>query len=403
MGAIQEKKMALTEIAIKALKPTDKARKISDAGGLYLLVQPTGTKTWCYKYRLLGKEKKLTFGPYPLITLKEARLKRDDAKRQLLEGADPAIEKQTQKRLAVFDAANTFKAVAEEWHDLNKSKWTERHANVLMRRLELHIFPDLGDRPVKEIKALDILHTIRKVEKKGTHLAHRMMQICKLIFRYALITERVEHNPAGDLQGALRAHKQTHYPTLHARELPDFLAKLEAVNTTPINRIATKLLILTMMRQGELRLSKWSDIDWKTNEWRIPAENTKMRDAHVVALADQTVVLLKELKKLSGWSKYLFPSQQRLKNPVMSENTINVIIKRMGYEGKIVGHGFRALASTILNEHGFRSDVIERQLAHAERNKVRAAYNRAEYLTERKEMMQWWANYLTSAGLVPAG
>ncbi|PZP85880.1 MAG: hypothetical protein DI582_04610 [Azospirillum brasilense] len=184
--------MALTEIAIKNLKAPDKAKKVFDANGLYLLVLPSGSKTWCYKYRMLGKEKKLTFGPYPLITLKEARQKRDDAKRKLLEGIDPSVEKQTQKRLAAFDAANTFKAVAQEWHDLNKSKWTERHAKVLMRRLELHIFPDLGDRPVKEIKALEILHTIRKVEKKGTHLAHRMMQVCKLIFRYALITERVD-------------------------------------------------------------------------------------------------------------------------------------------------------------------------------------------------------------------
>lgn len=391
--------MALTEIAIKALKPTDKARKVFDSGGLYLLVAISGTKTWCFKYRTLGKERKIVFGPYPLVTLKEARVKRDNAKRQLLDGIDPAVEKQTQKRLAVFNATNTFKAVAEEWHDLNKSRWTERHAHVLMRRLEMHIFPDLGERPIREIKPLEVLATIRKVEKKGTHLAHRMMQVCKLIFRYALVTERAEFNAAGDLQGVLRAHKQTHYPTLHARELPDFLAKLEKVETTPINRLAVKLLMLTMLRQGELRLSKWSDIDWKAKEWRIPAENTKMRDAHVVPLADQTIRLLQELKALTGWGKYLFPSQQRLKHPVMSENTINVVIKRMGYEGKIVGHGFRALASTILNEEGFRSDVIERQLAHAERNKVRAAYNRAEYLPDRCKMLQWWAEYLQERGL----
>lgn len=316
-----------------------------------------------------------------------------------MNGIDPAAKKQNDKLLAAFSAANTFEGVAREWHEVNKSKWTDRHAFVQMRRLEMHIFPDLGNRPVKEIKPIELLHTIRKIERRSaTHLSHRLLQVCKLIFRYALVTERAEYNPAADLQGALVAHKEQHYPTLKAKELPKFLEILERVETTPINRLAVKLLLHTFMRQGELRHSKWSDIDWKAKEWHIPAENTKMRDAHIVPLSTQTVALLKELQELTGWSPYLFPSQQRQKNPVMSENTINVVIKRMGYEGKIVGHGFRALASTILNENGFRSDVIERQLAHKERNKVRAAYNRAEYLSERSEMMNWWSDFLITKG-----
>lgn len=389
--------MALTEIAIKALKPASKEQKVYDAGGLYLAVSPSGTKTWRLKYRVLGKEKKLTLGIYPMLTLKEARFKRDDARKLIADGADPAAEKKTKKRLAAFNAANTFKTVAEEWHENNKTKWTPRHADVLMRRLELHIFPDLGNRPIKDIKPLELLETLRKVEKRdATHLAHRLLQTCSSIFRYAIVTQRADYNSAIHLQGALRPHKEKHHPTLRAKELPEFLQAIETVDTTEQNRLAVKLLLLTFMRQGELRHSKWEDIDLKAKEWHIPAENTKMRDAHIVPLSQQAIELLKELKKLTGWSPYLFPTQQRQKHHVMSENTINVIIKRMGYEGQIVGHGFRALASTILNEKGFSSDVIERQLAHAERNKIRAAYNRAEYLPQRHDMMQWWGDYLYS-------
>lgn len=308
--------MALTEIAIKALKPTNKEQKVYDAGGLYLAISPSGAKTWRLKYRVLGKEKKLTLGVYPALTLKEARFKRDEARKHIADGGDPAVEKKSRKRLAAFNAANTFKAIAEEWHENNKAKWTQRHGEVLMRRLELHIFPAFGDRPIKDIKPLEILETLRKIEKRdATHLAHRLLQIC-------------------------------------------------------------------------------ASIDWKAKEWHLPEENTKMRDAHIVPLSEQAISLLQELKTHTGWSPYLFPTQQRQKNLVMSENTVNVIIKRMGYEGQIVGHGFRALASTILNEQGFKPDVIERQLAHAERNKVRAAYNRAEYLPQRREMMQWWGSLL---------
>lgn len=390
--------MALTETSIRALKPSGKAQKVYDTGGLYLSITPSGAKSWRFKYRMFGKEKKLALGNYPLITLKEARLKRDEAKKQLLSGIDPSAQRQADKRMAALSASNSFKAIAEEWHKTNKAKWTERHASVLLRRLELHIFPHIGHRPVKEIKPMEVLDAIRRIEKrKATHLSHRLLQVCKLIFRYAIVTERAEYNAAADLQGALVAHKEKHYPTLKAKELPQFIEALDAVKTTVQNKLAVRLLLHTFMRQGELRHSKWADINWDHKEWYIPAENTKMRDSHLVPLSSQALTLLNELRALTGWSSYLFPSQQRQKNPVISENTINVVIKRMGYEGKIVGHGFRALASTILNEHGFKPDVIERQLAHAERNKVRAAYNRAEYLPDRRKMMQWWSDYLQAA------
>lgn len=385
----------LTEIEIRNLKPKEKPYKVFDSGGLYLMVSPKGHKAWNMKYRMDGKEHRIPFGTYPLITLKEARMKRDEARRQIYEGINPAAKQKQEKRLAAFNAANTFRTIAIEWHELNKSKWKERHAQVLMRRMEIHLFPVIGDLPIKDIRALEILSALRKVEKNDTtHLAHRLLQACKLVFRFAIITERAESNPANDLQGALRPHKEKHYPTLKEKELPEFLEALETVDTTVQNKLAIKLLLHTMLRQGELRRSKWENIDWEAKEWHIPAENTKMNDAHVVPLADQTIALLKELHALKGWSKYLFPSQARQKNPIMSENTINTVIKRMGYEGKIVGHGFRALASTILNEHNFKPDVIERQLAHKERNKIRAAYHRSEYLPARREMMQWWADYL---------
>jgi integrase len=332
---------------------------------------------------------------YPEVTLSEAREKRQDARKLLREGTDPAAKKQEGKRLAVFNAANTFETVTKEWHEANKAKWTPEHGEKILRRLELHIFPELGNRPLKEIKAIELLDALRKVEKrKATHLSRRLLQLCRAVFRYGIVTQRIEYNPAADLQGALAAHKEEHYPTLQAKELPQFLQRLEDVETTAQNKLAIKLLMHTFMRQGELRRTKWTDIDFEAKEWHIPAENTKMRDAHIVPLARQTIDLLKDLQAVTGESPYLLPSQHRQKNPIMSENTINMVLAKMGYKGKLVGHGFRALASTILNEQGYRPDVIERQLAHAERNKVRAAYNRAEYLPERRDMMQHWADYL---------
>lgn len=389
--------MALTETAIKALKPGAKEIKVADAGGLYLAVHPNGSKYWRLKYRFAGKEKKLALGKYPTISLREARDKRDEAKSLLARGIDPGAKKQEEKRLAVFNASNTFKTLTYSWHENFKTDWSPTHGAKILRRLELHIFPTLGNRPIKEIKPNDLLQVIRKVEEReATHLSRRLLQLCRSIFSYAIANQLLEYNPAADLKGALKAHKEVHYPTLQSKELPSFLQKLETVETTPQNKLAIKLLMITFMRQGELRRAKWEDINFNAKEWRIPAENTKMRDEHIVPLARQTIGLLESLHLLTGSSPYLLPSQHRQKHPIMSENTINVVLNKMGYKGKLVGHGFRALASTILNEHGFSPDIIERQLAHAERNKVRAAYNRAEYLPQRKEMMQWWADHLDS-------
>lgn len=338
----------------------------------------------------------LALGTFPEISLAEARTKRLMARKQVAGNVDPGAKKKEEKRLAAFKAENTFGAVAKEWFDTNKPKWTPDHAERLWRRLELHILPEIGDRPIADITPLELLAAIKKVEKNGTtETSHRLLQTCGVIFRYSIITQRREYNPASDLRGALMPHRAHHHPTITARELPAFMEAVEKVETSRQNKIALVFSMLTFVRQGELRYAKWRDIDFIAKEWRIRPETTKMKEEHIVPLAERALALLKELKTITGQSEYLFPSQQRRKHPVMSENTVNDVIGRMGYKGKIVAHGFRALASTILNESNvFNKDAIERQLAHMERNQVRAAYNRAEYLDERRKMMEWWAQYI---------
>jgi integrase len=390
--------MLLSDIKVQKAKPQNKPYKLKDGEGLFLLIHPNGGKYWRFRYMYAGKEKMLALGTYPEISLLEARDKRLAARKLVAAGSDPGLQKKQEKRRAIYNAENTFQAVAKEWFDTNKPKWTPEHAERLWRRLELHIMPEIGDRPIIDLKALDLLDALRKVEKRGTtETSHRLLQTCGVIFRYAVVTGRIKYNPTHDLKGALAPHKPENHPTIQAKEIPDFLKQLILVETTRINKLAIRILMLTFVRQSELRQAKWDDIDLRAKEWRLPAHTTKMKDLHIVPLAKQTIKLLEELKKLTGEGELLFPSQQRRRHAMMSENTINHVLKKMGYKDKLVGHGFRALASTTLNEHGFRADIIERQLAHAERNKVRAAYNRAEYLPDRIKMMQWWADYLDRA------
>jgi integrase len=387
--------MMLTDKAIRAAKPKEKVYRLKDGEGLFLQIEPTGGKLWRLRYFFGGKEKMLALGSYPETTLAEAREKRLEAKKLIANGINPVVKKQEDKRLAAFNSENTFQVLAEEWHEANKSKWVPSHAIRLMQRMQLNLFPDLGHRPIKEIKPPELLMVIRKIEKRNaTHQSHRSVQLCNAVFRYAIVTGRAEYNPAADLRGALKAHSTKHFPTLKAQELPDFIEKLDAVKTSYQNKLAIRLLMLTFVRQGEMRQAKWEDIHFEANEWRLPAHTTKMKDEHIVPLTPQTIAVLKELHRLTWCSPYLFPSQNRQKNPIISENTINMVLHKMGYKKKMVGHGFRALASTTLNEMGISPDIIERQLAHIERNKVRAAYNRAEYLPQRREMMQIWADFI---------
>jgi len=391
--------MPLSDTAIRKAKPKAKPFKLADGGGLYLLVQPSGSKWWRYKYRFAGKEKLLALGSYPETNLMEAREQHLQARKLLAAGNDPGEAKRVAKRLVSIKAENTFEPLAREWLEQNKNQWSKLYAADVTKRLENHIFPKLGHRPLAEITTTDILDVLRVIEASGAlDMAQRLMQVCGQVFRYAITTARAERNPVTDLRGALKTPVRKHHAYLKADELPEYLEKLEAYDGGVETKLALKFLLLTFVRTVELRGAEWPEINFDKAEWRIPAERMKMKDLHIVPLSKQAMAVLAELKKHTGNRKHLFPNQH---NPVkvMSENTILFALYRMGYHSKATGHGFRATASTILNEHGFHSDVIERQLAHVERNKVRAAYNHAEYLPERRKMMQWWADYID--GITP--
>lgn len=384
----------LTEVAVRNAKPKNKPYKLADGGGLFLWVQPSGGKWWRYKYRFAGKEKLLALGSYPDVSLAEARERHAQARKLLSAGNDPGEVKKEEKRQALLKSVTTFEAIAREWCESRKHKWVTRYGSAMMTRLEKHVFPKLGDRPIADISAPELLAVLRIVENTGAlDLAMRLLQASGQIFRYAIATGRAERNPAADLRGALKPPVRKHQAHLKADELPEYLQKLEAYDGSLQTKLALKLLLLTFVRTGELRGAEWTEINLEMAEWRIPAERMKMRDPHIVPLSRQAIAVLAELQPLTGQWRYVFPNQHK-PSGCMSENTMLYGLYRMGYHSKATCHGFRSTASTILNEHGFRPDVIERQLAHSERNQVRAAYNHAQYLPERREMMQWWADFL---------
>ncbi len=386
--------MKLKDIALRNAKRAEKPYRLFDGDGLYLEVMPNGGKYWRLKYRYAGKEKRLSFGVYPEISLADARERRMEARKVLAAGSDPGEVKKEAKRTLLLNAENNFEAVAREWIENQRHKWTPRYADFMVRRLEKDIFPKLGTRPVKDITAPELLTVLRIIEKRGAlEIAHRAMKACGQIFMYAIATCRAERNPAADLQGALKTSIKKNFAHLKEIDLPEFLQKLEGYDGTFQTKLAVKLLLLTFVRTTELRAAEWTEIDLERAEWRIPAARMKMRRAHTVPLPTQAVEILAELKRLNGQWKYVFPNPNK---PIqhMSENAVLYAIYRMGYHSRATGHGFRHTASTILNERGFNYDHIERQLAHVEGNKVRGAYNHAEYLPQRREMMQWWADYL---------
>ena len=308
---------------------------------------------------------------------------------------DPAAERRAEKIRAKNAAENSFEAVAREWHKKQRHLWVPTHAADVLRRLERNAFPDLARRPIAEIDAPELLAAMRKTEERGAHdLAHRVLQVCGQVFRYGIVTGRCTRNVAADLRGALTPHKAKHQAAVKPEELPDLLraiANYDAVGEKQ-TRLALQLMALTFVRTSELISAEWSEFDFDEKLWLVPPERMKMRDEHVVPLSRQSVAILEELEEMSTGSRFILPG--RNPNKPISNNTMLFALYRLGYKGKMTGHGFRAVASTILNEMGFRGDVIERQLAHAERNEVRSAYNRAEYLAERSEMMQAWADYL---------
>lgn len=386
--------MPLSEVKARNAKPKAKPYKIADGDGLFLLITPAGRKYWRLKYYFGGKEKLLALGVYPEVGLADARERRMDARKQLAAGKDPAQEKKESKRRDRLTSANSFEVVAREWLAKQECVWSERYFNTTQWRLETYIYPPIGHRPVADITALDVLEALRELEAKGVlDTMRKVKQVVEKVFMYAIATGRAERNPVPDLRGALKTPVVKHRAYLAEADLPVYLQKLENYDGSVQTRLALRLLLLTFVRTTELRAAQWNEIDWDKAEWRIPAERMKMKELHIVPLSRQAVAAFRELELLTGNRPYVFPNEHNPSN-FMSENTMLYALYRMGYHSRATGHGFRSTASTILNENGFRPDVIERQLAHGERNKIRAAYNHAQYLSERQEMMQWWADHL---------
>ena len=385
----------LTDAKIRTMKPAKKPQKLFDGGGLFLLVTPTGGKLWRLKYRFGGIEKLLAIGAYPQISLAEARQKRDQASALMLNGVDPGDTKKAQKA-AGNQEAETFEVIAREWHTKFSASWAASHGNKIIRRLELYVFPWLGNRPIKSITAPDLLTVLRRIEAKGTlETAHRTQQNCGQVFRYAVATGRAERDPSGDLRGAIPPSAGKHFASItDPKEIAGLLRSIDDYRGSIVTRCALQLAPLVFARPGELRHAEWSEINLETAEWRIPAEKMKAGVLHIVPLSRQALDVLREIHPLTGNGRYVFPSPRTDSRP-MSANAILSALRRMGFaKDEMSGHGFRSMASTLLNEQGWNRDAIERQLAHAERNSVRAAYNYAEFMPERKKMMQAWADYL---------
>lgn len=394
--------MALSDTKIRSLKAgikpdgtvTSKSYKVTDEKGLYIEVKPTGSKLWRFKYRFGGKEKLLSVGIYPDVSLKQARERRDDLRKKVADGIDPSdIRKAEQIAKA---GKESFEYVALEWHSKHKINWSESHSSRTLTRLQNDVFPWLGKKNIGEIKPPELLDVLRRVENRGAlETAHRIYQVCGKIFRYAVSTGRAERDPTYDLKDALPPSKPKHHASIvDPKLIGDLLRAMNDYKGSFVTSCALRLAPLVFVRPGELRHAEWDEINLDQSEWRIPASKMKMRSPHIVPLSKQAISILRELEPLTGTGKYLFPSLRTNTRP-MSENTINAALRRIGYPKEVMtGHGFRSMASTLLNEMGWNRDAIERQLAHSERDGVRAAYNYAEYLPERRKMMQSWADYL---------
>jgi integrase len=388
--------MPLTATTIRNAKPQVTPVRLFDGGGLYLEVAPRGGKWWRLKYRFGGKEKRISLGVYPDIGLKEARDKRDAARRQLAAGIDPGETRKAVKAAQGERDANSFEAVAREWFAKYSPSWAESHADKIIRRLERDIFPWIGARTAGEVAAPELLAVLRRIEHRGAvETAHRAMQNCGQIFRYAIATGRALRDPSADLRGALPPVKEKHHASItDPKAIGDLLRAIGGYRGSFVTQCALRLAPLVFVRPGELRQAEWADFNLDAAEWRIPGGRMKMREQHIVPLAVQAVAILRDLHALTGANRYVFPGARTNGRP-MSENTVNAALRRLGYRSdEMTGHGFRSMASTLLNEQGWHRDAIERQLAHAERNAVRAAYNYAEHLAERRKMMQAWADYI---------
>lgn len=400
--------MALTDLAIRHAKPSGKAYRLSDCHGLYLQINPCGSKLWYQKFRFENKENRMSLGPYPLISLAQAREKQAEIRRLIFEGINPAEKRREEKRGGV--PLHTFESVAREWVASNL-RWTSEHAKRVLRYFELYVFPTNGDRDITKLKVMDLLLPIKEVEKAGKlDVASRLQQRTACVMRYAVQNGIIEHNPAADLTGAVATAKVRHYPALDLHLIPDFLERIDDYKGRKLTQLAVKLALLLFIRSSELRFARWEEIDLDNAMWTIPAERkpipgvkysvrgAKMRSTHLVPLSRQATTLLNEIKQHTRPGlELVFPGDHDYRKP-MSENTINKALRVMGYDTQkeVCGHGFRTMACSALVESGlWSSDAVERQMSHQERKRVRAAYiHKAQHLEERREMMQWWADYL---------
>ncbi|MBK1542857.1 tyrosine-type recombinase/integrase [Escherichia coli] len=399
--------MALTDIKVRTAKPTDKQYKLTDGSGMHLLVHPNGSKYWRLQYRFDGKQKMLALGVYPDVSLADARTRRDDARNLLANNIDPGDKKKSDK--IEQEEARTFEQLAVEWHATNK-KWSEEHSRRVLKSLEDNLFPAIGKRNIADLKTRDLLAPIKAVELSGRlEVASRLQQRTTAIMRYAVQSGLLDYNPAQEMVGAVASSNRQHRPALQLKRIPELLRRIDSYTGRPLTRLAVELTLLVFIRSSELRFARWSEIDFETSMWTIPAEReaidgvkhsqrgSKMRTPHLVPLSHQALAILKDVYKLSGDRDFVFIDDHDHRKP-MSENTVNKALRVMGYDTKVevCGHGFRTMACSSLIESGLWSrDAVERQMSHMERNSVRAAYiHKAEHLDERRLMLQWWADFL---------
>lgn len=388
--------MALTDLALRKYKPKEKLYRVADSGGLCIEITPAGGKLWRWRYKYKGKGQMLALGKYPQISLTDARRLRDEAKATKESGKHPTRVKKALQLKNMEDGEHTFEVVAKRWMVMKEIGLNAKYAKQTLTLMDLHVFPMIGDLPINEITIPDVVRVVEKISNRGTiETAKRIKQLIGQIFRYASQRGMCIHNPAADLRDILPPQIRKHHACIPPSELPDLLKAMKAYKGERLTIGAMELLALTFVRTNELIGAKWAEIDWAREEWHIPKERMKMRRPHIVPLSRQALVVLKDLQALTGTKDHIFHSPSS-KSRHISNGAVLMALRRMGYQGRMTGHGFRSLASTTLNEKGHRPDIIERQLAHEDEDKIRSAYNRAEYILERKKMMQDYADFLES-------
>lgn len=386
--------MPLTDLEIRRSKPREKPYTLNDGSGLSLLIEPNGSKGWRFRYRFDGKPKMLSLGTYPLVSLTDARQKRDEAKKLVASGINPSDVRKRDKQERQNEIGNTFEAIAREWYEKRTERWSAGYAEEMMKTFETDVFPFIGGRPIAEIKPMELMGVLSRLDERGaTEKLRKVRQRCGEVWRYAIVTGRAEYNPAPDLVSAFVPHKKEHYAFLKHEELPEFFRTLNTYSGSIVVKLAMRLQVLTGLRPGELRQGEWAEIDFEKRLWEVPPSRMKKRRPHCVPLSAQAIAILEQLKPITGHYQFIFPGRIHHSKP-MSEMAMNVLIRRIGYAGRVTGHGFRHTMSTILHEQGYNTAWIETQLAHVDKNSIRGTYNHAQYLDGRREMLQWYADYM---------